>query len=263
MTLRDRQGLTLIELIVVITIVAVVLLVAIPSVGSWLGGDVRKAAREMGSVMQAAYDECALQHVPMRIAYNLDKHAYWVEAATGDVRLFQNQKAREDWLEDEEDRAEEIEEWKERDEQERDRIRNQQQDKLGDPESPLSGLMGFLGLSLGTGVLEAPQRLNEFEVLENEVIKPRELPHSVAFKGIWSPQWDDVVEPQDPPPEEEEEELILYTHIFPEGYMEDTVVYLVDRSESEISLIVEPLTGRIRVELGEADPPDREDRRVD
>jgi hypothetical protein len=123
--------------------------------------------------------------------------------------------------------------------------------------------MGFLGLSLGTGVLEPPQRLNEFEILENEVIKPRNLPQSVAFKGIWSPQWDDVVEPQDPPPEEEEEELILYTHIFPEGYMEDTVVYLIDRNASDLSLIIEPLTGRIRVEVGEADPPRREDRRVD
>ena len=72
-----------------------------------------------------------------------------------------------------------------------------------------------------------------------------------------------MVEPQDPPPEEEEEELILYTHIFPEGYMEDTVVYLIDRNASDLSLIIEPLTGRIRVEVGEADPPRREDRRVD
>ena len=254
---------TLVELVVVAAIVMGLMLVALPTVSSWIGGDVRKASREMGTVIQAAYDECALQHVPMRIAFNLDQHTYWVEAATGQVRLFQNQKAREEWLEDEEERAEELEEWKERDEQERDRIRTQQQDKLGDPESPRSGLMGFLGLSLGTGVLEAPERLNEFEVVENEVIRPRELPNSVVFKGIWSPQWDDVVEPQDPPPEEEDEEIIVYTHIFPEGYMEDTVVYLVDRSESEISLIVEPLTGRIRVELGEADPPDREDRRVD
>ena len=254
---------TLIELIVVATIISVALLVAIPAVASWLGGDVRKAAREMGTVMQAAYDECALQHVPMRIAYNLDRHTYWVEAATGQVRLFQNQKSREDWLDDEEDRAEEMDEWKERDEQMRDRIRSQQQDKLGDPESPLSGLMGFLGLSLGTGALEPPERINEFEVLENEVIKPRELPNAVAFKGIWSPQWDDVVEPQDPPPEEEDEELIVYTHIFPEGYMEDTVVTLIDRNESEMSLVIEPLTGRVKVEVGEADPPRREDRRVD
>ena len=48
---------TLIELIVVATIISVALLVAIPAVASWLGGDVRKAAREMGTVMQAAYDE--------------------------------------------------------------------------------------------------------------------------------------------------------------------------------------------------------------
>ncbi len=45
--------------------------------------------------------------------------------------------------------------------------------------------------------------------------------------------------------------------------MEAPVVSLTDRTESEISRAIEPLTGRVKVEVGEADPPRREDRRVD
>jgi prepilin-type N-terminal cleavage/methylation domain-containing protein len=261
--IASRRGLTLIELMVVMAIVLAVALVTIPAIGRWLGGDVRAAGRKLGSVLQTAYDEAALQNVPMRVAYNLDRHAYWVEASYGTVQLFENQSAREDWTDLEEIREEEIEEARERDEQAKDRLRTQQQDKVGDQDSPLAGLMAMMGVSLGTGALEPAPRVNEFVPLEDEVFKIRQLPPNVVFKGIWTPQWDDVVEPQDEIPEDEEEELIVYTHIFPEGYMEDSVIYLMDTSESILSLIVEPLTGRVRAEIGEADPPDREDRRVD
>jgi len=261
--LSSRRGLTLIELMVVLAIVLAVSLVTIPAIGRWLGGDVRAAGRKLGGVLQMAYDECALQNVPMRIAYNLDQHTYWVEASYGEVQLFENQSQREEWAEIEEIRDEEIADAQERDEMAKDRLRTQQQDKIGDDESPLAGLMAMMGVSLGTGALEPAPRINEFVPLEDEVFKIRQLPQNVVFMGIWTPQWDDVVEPQDPTPEEEEEELIVYTHIFPEGYMEDSVIYLVDRDESILSLVVEPLTGRVRAELGEAEPPDREDRRVD
>ncbi len=263
MDLRDRRGLTLIELVVVIAIVLVIGFVAIPSIARWIDGDLRSATRKLGSTLTVAYDECALQHVPLRVAYNLDRHVYWVEAATGTVQLFQDQEAREEWIEWEDERQEEIEEWQDEEEMARDRLRTQQQDKVGDEDSPLAGLMALLGVSLETGSVQPAPRINEFVPLEEEVFKARALPNGVAFKGIWSPQWDDVVEPQEPPPEEEEEELIVYTHIFPDGYMEDTVVYLVDRDEAVMSLTVEPLTGRVVAEWGEADPPDREDRRVD
>jgi len=259
----SQRGLTLIELMVVMAIVLAVSLVTIPAIGRWLGGDVRAAGRKLGSVLQTAYDEAALQNVPMRVAYNLDQHTYWVEASYGAVQLFENQAARENWIDLEEVREEEIEDWRERDEQAKDRLRTQQQDKVGDEDSPLAGLMALMGVSLGTGALEPAARVNEFMPLEDKVFAIRRLPQNVVFKGIWTPQWDDVVEPQDPTPEEEEEELIVYTHIFPEGYMEDSVIYLMDDSESILSLVVEPLTGRVRAEIGEADPPDREDRRVD
>jgi len=254
---------TLIELVVVIAIVLAVGLITIPAIGNWLGGDVRRSGRKLGSVLQMAYDECALRHVPLRVAYNVDRHAYWVEAATGEVRLFQSQAAREEWVETEEVRAEELEEFQDEEQMARDRIRTQQADKIDDTESPLSGLMALLGLSLETGAIQPAPSLNEFIPLEDEIFAIRELPPGVAFMGIWSPSWDKVVEPQDPLPDEEEEEQIVYTHIFPDGYMEDTVIYLIDRQETVLSLVVEPLTGKVRAEMGEADPPDREDRRVD
>jgi len=238
----------------------------VPMVGSRLGGDLRQSTRKLGSTLQIAYDECALRHVPMRLAYDLDAHAYWVEEATGEVRLFETQTAREEYQEDEEDRQEEIEEWKERDEQMKDRIESQHESEMNDPENPMSGLLGMLGLQLGTGALEPAPRLNEFVPIEDDVFDLVELPGSIRFMGVWSPQWDDVVEPQDPPPDPDDEEAenrIVYTHIFPEGYMEDTVIYLMDRREMVMSLVVEPLTGRVVAEVGESDPPRREDRRVD
>lgn len=261
--LRDRRGVTLIELMVVIIIIAVVLAVSVPMIGARLGGDVRKSSKKLGATLQIAYDECALRHVPLRLAYNLDQHAYWVEEATGEVRLFETQAAREDWIEQEEERQEEIEDWKERDQQMKERIEAQHESEMNDPDNPMSGLLGMLGLQLGTGSLEPAPRLNEFVPIEDTVFKLVELPPQVRFMGVWSPQWDEVVEPQQPPPEEDDEDLIVYTHIFPEGYMEDTVIYLIDRREMVMSLVIEPLTGRVIVELGEADPPRREARSAD
>ncbi len=259
----DRRGITLIEMLVAIFIVLLIAVVAIPAVTRWLGGDVRSVSRHLVSTLQTAYDECALQHVPMRVAYDLDERTYWVEAATGEVRLFQNQAQREQWEEDEEERAEEIERWKDLDAAAEERMRMEQDQLMGDTDSPMAGLLGMMGLSMGTGTLEPAPRLNEFVPVEDEVFKIRQLPHSVDFIGVWSPQFDDVVTRQDPPPEEDDEHVIVYTHIFPEGYMEDTVIYLDDKHGTVMSLIVEPLTGRVRAELGEAEPPDREDRNAD
>jgi hypothetical protein len=61
--------------------------------------------------------------------------------------------------------------------------------------------------------------------------------------------------------EEQPEFRIIYTHVFPGGYMEDSVVYVSDESGQDItSLVVEPLIGRVVVEEGEADIPDTRDR---
>jgi len=259
----QRLGVTLIEMMVALFIVLLVAVVAIPAVANWLGGDVRSASRDLASVLQMAYDECAIQNVPVRLAYNVDQRSYWVEAATGEVRLFLNQAQREENAEDELDREEEQERWKAEDERAKEEMRQKQDQMMGDTDSPMSGLLGMMGLNMGTGTLEPMPKLNEFQVLEDQVFKIRQLPHGCAFMGIWTPQYDDRVEPQDPPPEEPEEELIAYTHIFPQGYMEDTVIYLIDRHETVMSITLEPLTGRVKTELGEADPPDREDRNVD
>ena len=60
---------------------------------------------------------------------------------------------------------------------------------------------------------------------------------------------------------EEQQWTIAYTHAFPGGYLEDSVVYLTDDDgNSVISLTVEPLLGRVDLVYGQVDPPDLRDR---
>ena len=136
----------------------------------------------------------------------------------------------------------------------------------------LSALFGGGGFAPGAAGNE--YKPNEFTPIgssdEDEKFIQRELPRGVRFVGAWTPQYDDeVVAPldeyeleamlqEDP---EDQKWTIVYTHIFPGGYIEDTVVYLGDDTGTDLmSITIEPLTARVQVTKGQAELPDLRDR---
>ena len=275
-----QRGFTLIELVVTMSIIGALLLVMVPLIGNVLDVDQRKASRELASTLRYLNDEAVVRNAPMRLAYDLDHNTWWVEAADGPVRIFRDRDAKEAFREF-------MEEKKESDERVADEASSRRSsspsmselmsqmlpeglnaDAAAGGASLMASLFGGGGDSAERGGEYAP---NEFHPLgeEEDDFARRELPGDVRFWGAWTPATDDVVKPlsefereameqEDP---EDQKWTIVYTHIFPAGYMEDTVLYLSNAEGDSITTItVEPLTGRVLVVKGLEELPDISDR---
>jgi len=270
-----EAGTTLIEIIVVLALAALMMAVAIPSLSIVFGVDKRQASRELAATMRWTYEEATIRNQSMRIAYDLDHGTYWVEAADGDVRIHKDYRAKEAFDEFMEDKLES-------DARVRDRAAagSSAQQNLSelltsfageDGEMPQAG--GLLGGLLGGGGLLPGARGGEFQVNRFQPIGDGmmggkvEFPSSVRFWGVWTPMFNEIQKPHDEfeleqvQQESDPKFRIVYTHVFPGGYMEDSVVYVSDASGEDVtSLVVEPLIGRVVVEEGVADVPDTRDR---
>ena len=277
---NSKRGLTLIEVVVVLALVGVLLLAAVPSMRAVTGVDLKSASRELAASLRYVYDEASVRNVVMRVAYDLDNRTWWVEAADSDVRIFASRKEREAF-----DEFIKLKKISDEEVKEKAELRKSTQpsmtelativggDEGGSGDGALSGLLGGM---LGGGSLSASSgvgrhSVNQFSPLgdEDEAFAKRELPGSTQFWGVWTPQHDEVVRPMDEfeveamlrEDPEAQEWRVVYTHIFPGGYMEDTVVYLSDESgETITSLTVDPLIGRVRMVQDKVDVPDARDR---
>ncbi len=276
---NSQRGLTLIEVVVVLALVGVLLLAAVPSMRAVTGVDLKSASRELAASLRYVYDEASVRNVIMRVAYDLDNSTWWVEAADSEVRIFASRKEKEAF--DEFMKAKALSDQEVKDKAE---LRKSTQPSMTELSSMLGGddsgggspLDGLLSGMLGGGALSAKSGVgrnsfNQFSALgdEDEAFAKRELPGSTRFWGAWTPQHDEVVRPMDEfeveamlrEDPEAQEWRVVYTHIFPGGYMEDTVVYLSDESgETITSLTVDPLIGRVRTIQDKIDVPDARDR---
>ncbi len=268
---RAQAGVTLIEIIVVLALMALMIAVAAPSLRTVLGADKRQASQELAATLRAVYEEAVVRNQPMRVTYDLDARMYWVEASDSAV-IFRDRTHAEAFEEFMAEKAESDE-------------RAAEKAKYDTPDD---GLLGGLGAGIGSllagfmggggpsggadGSTGSEYRPNEFVLVEDGIFRKRELPRGVHFWGVWTPQYEDPVQPlgqmeleamleEDP---EEQKWTTAHTHVFPGGYMEDTVVYLTDEDGEDItSLVVEPLMGRVKVVQDYVDPPDTSDREDD
>jgi type II secretory pathway pseudopilin PulG len=281
----------MIELVVVLALLSILLLATVPALKTVFGVDLRQSSREMAGTIRYVYEESVIRNIPMRIAYDLDRNTWWVEAADGPARIFRDRDARESFLEYMADKSESDAEVREQAEFKRSLGPSQsdvmnnllggpgQEGGQGDSGGQAGGMAGLMGGLFGGGGGFAPgiaggeYQPNEFSPIgdpdEDDKFVQRELPHGVRFIGAWTPQYDEVVDPLDEYEleamlrEEPEDQVwtIVYTHIFPGGYIEDTVVYLGDEAGTDLmSITIEPLTAQVQMVKGKAELPDLRDR---
>jgi prepilin-type N-terminal cleavage/methylation domain-containing protein len=275
-----QRGFTLIELVVTMSIIAALLLVMVPIISNVLGVDQRKASRELASTLRYLNDEAVVRNAPMRLAYDLDHNTWWVEAADGPVRIFKDRDAKDAFREYLADKAESDEQVANDAD-----TRNAGAKSTSDLFTALmpEGLTDEATASAGGGLLSSlfggdaldgrggEYRPNEFHPLgdEEDDFARRQLPSDVRFWGVWTPATDEVIKPLDEYEREAMEQedpanqewTVAYTHIFPAGYMEDTVIYMSNpEGDSMTTITVEPLTGRVVVRKGLIELPDISDR---
>jgi prepilin-type N-terminal cleavage/methylation domain-containing protein len=78
-TCRGFSGFSLIELLVVVGLIAVVSMLAIPSISSYFGVSMNSAAREIATTMKETYNATMLTGRVHRVAFDLKEHVYWAE----------------------------------------------------------------------------------------------------------------------------------------------------------------------------------------
>lgn len=226
-TRRVRHGLTLIEIMVAMAVMATIAALGIPALNGLLDLKQRAAAKELAQTYTWLLDEAALRNVAFRVVYNLDRGTWAIEAGDPNTLVFSNPEKREEFDEKLED---DMARYTEREIEE------------GDAE----GVENRRGRFTGLAELNVPFT----------TAKP--LPDGTAFGFVYTPQYEEGGLRPSPegPPEDEEDDRIAYTYVFPDGTAEHTVVRIVqvDAQEDGWTIEVLPISGDIRLSTDMVDP---------
>lgn len=181
----NRDGFTLIELMIVVTVMAIIAVVALPTITSYFQVTIDSACREMSSIVKEVYNSTMITGKVHRLVFDIQKNEYWVEVGPATYLL---------------DTKESLEK-----EKSRSLFRN-----LVD-KTPASS----------------------FKLDDSITKKKISLPVGVKF--------DEIITQQSVDPLREGK---AYTHFFPHGITERTIVILSDSSDHKASLVVTALIGR-------------------
>ena len=83
----NRSGLTLIELVITISIVALVVTIMVPAVGTLGGVGLRTSASRLAGTISFAYDLAVRRNSVVRLVFDLEQNSYWIEVASGKFTL--------------------------------------------------------------------------------------------------------------------------------------------------------------------------------
>lgn len=228
-TRRQRHGLTLIEIMVAIALMATIAAIGVPAMSGLLDLKQRSAAKELAQTYTWLLDEAALRNVAFRMVYNLDRSTWTIEAGDPNTLVFTSPEKRE--------------EFDERLEDDMSRYTQREVDE-GEAEDVESQRGRFTGLA----ELDVPFTTS----------KP--LPDGTRFAYVYTPQYEEGgIEPtKDGPPEDPEDDQIAYTYVFPDGTAEHTVVRIVDDEDNDDGWTIEvlPVSGEVRLSTDLVDPQD-------
>ena len=219
-----RDGMTLVEVMVVIAIVALVFGLAIPGVGAILDLQQRDAAKTIAQTYTWLLDEAAMRNASFRVVYYLDRNSWQVEVGDPDALVFGTPEERETF-----------------EQQLRDDMSRYTQRELEEGKAA-----------------ELEEKSGKFQGLSDNVFKVAQpLPDDCAFAYIYTPQYaPDGLSPSPEPPDDPADERVAYTYIFPNGTAEHTVIRIVDREDPEdgYTIEVEPISGRVHLSTDMVDP---------
>lgn len=199
------DGMTLIEILITLTLIAGLLGVFVSAMGGSAYEAMRgEAARLMGTIRYVYYQAAAKSQYS-RIVFDLSEQKYFVETSEEPFYI-----PRED------------------DETEAMIAKNREKNK-GDVEGSEEG---------GEGTTEATTLAGEFAEDESEQLEIFEIDPVIKIADVFiGHQKEPVAEGK------------AYLYFFPKGQTEFAVIHFSDEEESEfITLIVNPLTGRVEIE---------------
>lgn len=84
-SLKISLGFSLLELMVVVVLVAGLVAIAIPSLRSLTGANIKNEITKLAGLTSEVYARAAISGITHRINFDLDKQSYWVEEKVGDI----------------------------------------------------------------------------------------------------------------------------------------------------------------------------------
>lgn len=217
------RGLTLIELVVSLAIIALLFGAVATSVGAITGSRAKAAAGELGGVIRSLYDTAALKGRTCRLAFQLPAKGedgdvrYWAECAQGHVTTSRD---RDQALEDA-NHAAELAAREERSGSGRGSRRSSSSDGPATLEEQAAQEKSRV------------EKLSRFSQYTAEEIPAREL--SGVKISIWTQHQRDPVTSG-----------LAYLYFFPQGYTEKAYVYF-EQGDNVWTITVAPLTGKTTI----------------
>lgn len=204
----SREGFTLIEILVVITLLALVASGASMGLGALTRTRLRSSAMKIVAASRYGYNRAATQGSTVRIRLDLDNNTMAIEEAHGNVMLARTDDETRERLEEEGEDAAAVDPWAAAEE------------RLRDPIEPTFGRSPFAAITAPDG--EANPRMTA----------------QPFGNGIEIVQ---VVTPHDTEPRDAG---VVSLYYFPNGMTEHSVVQLMDASGAVYSVEIHALTGR-------------------
>jgi type II secretory pathway pseudopilin PulG len=205
--LPGRTGLTLIELVIVVSLLALMVTIVIPSVANIIGANLRSTTSEVAGAIRFTYDLAARKNAPFRLVFDLDEQAYWVESASEKYLLSRQKTGVSEGRLDE------------------------------DAEKEKKRSRRFIDRNyIEGGEMWQPKGEPSFSSFAGPYTKKKALPQDILFKDVWVAHQEDRVTAGQ-----------AFLYCFPTGMTERAVVHIGDDAEDVYTLVVEALTGVVKI----------------
>jgi len=254
--LRQRAGgFTLIEILIVILIGSLLVTLGLSGFSSVTKRNLRESAGHLSGAIRYLFDRASTTGKIHRLVLDLGNGKYWAEVSDDHFYVPHEAETEQQLREREAKEADQDEEERQRKE-ERDRLwdrstsfSSSSSSSSSSSDSDAFGSSSPFGLasSYDPSKLEAgnfqPKRAR-FAAFKELALKPVDL-KKAKFKSVYTPRVTDPITTGR-----------AYIYFFPLGQTEPAIITLTDpREESAYSLVVHPITGRVRIYSEEVEPP--------
>jgi len=203
---------TLIEISIAVAIVALLVLVALPSIESYAGVKARQEAGRLSGAVRYLYGASALSGKVCRLAFDLDERAWWAECTEGRFTVDREKEKSRDGA-----RVEEKKSFKKK------------QDLAPRDDSE--------------AMRATVEKKAEFSEFTSEEVPRHVLPDG-ANVAVWTAHQ-----------REKYTKGTAFLYFFPQGNTERAQIYVSSGHGETYTLVVSPLSGRVKVVGDELDVP--------
>jgi general secretion pathway protein H len=224
-----NKGITLLELMVVITIVGMSLFLIRGAFRAVTKADLVENSTELATLMKRA-SQLAIEHAEMhRVVFDLDKGVYVVEKCSGSTAIVRNEALRND----EEKTKEALDRGKQR-------LSQMPDDALaaGDPDEAMKRTMAISGHHIADKMCQPVEDAITGDAKGKGWMRTLRTDRDVKFKEIWVQHMEGG---------QTKGQVAIY--FFPNGSSEKAVVEVVDGNDT-FSVLVHGLTGRVELRDG-------------